>query len=91
MLVLDDDLLQAVPCPVPQSSQADTDMSKNYHPTLESVVRNHKALFSCQLGKTNVARHVIDTSGLLGRKGERCHVSLYTLFQVSSVQLPCSQ
>jgi len=61
MLVLDDDLLQAVPCPIPQSSQTDADMPENYHPALESVLRNHKALFSCQLGKTNVARHVIDT------------------------------
>jgi len=61
VLVLDDDLPQAVPCPVQRSSQVNIDMPENYHPALESVLKDHKALFSCQLGKTNVARHVIDT------------------------------
>ena len=37
-----------------------TDMPDNYHQALGSVLKDHEALFRCQLGKTNVASHVID-------------------------------
>ena len=61
MLALDEDLSQAVPCPVQQSSQGDTDVPQNYHQALASVLKGHETLFRYQLGKTDVARHVIDT------------------------------
>ena len=61
MLVLDDDLPQAMPSTVQQSSQIYIDVPQNYHKSLESVLRDHAALFRRQLGKTNIARHVIET------------------------------
>ena len=62
MLVLDDDLPQAVPCPIiQQSSQVAVDMPTNFHPDLASVLKDHETLFRCKLGKTDVARHVINT------------------------------
>ena len=51
VLVLDDDLIQAVPCPVQQSFQIVIDMPKNFNPDLESVLKDHETLFRCQLGK----------------------------------------
>ena len=69
VLVLDDDLPQAVPCPIQQSSQVAIDMPTNFHPDLASVLKDHETLFRCQLGKTDVARHVINT-------GDACPVKL---------------
>ena len=69
VLVLDDDLPQAVPCPIQQSSQVAIDMPTNFHPHLASVLKDHETLFRCQLGKTDVARHVINT-------GDACPVKL---------------
>ena len=69
MLVLDDDLPQAVPCPIQQSSQVAVDMPTNFHPDLASVLKDHETLFRCQLGKTDVTRHVINT-------GDACPVKL---------------
>ena len=61
MLILDDDLPQAVPCPIQQSSQVAVHMPTNFHPDLASVLKDHETLFRCPLGKTDVARHVINT------------------------------
>ena len=61
MLVLDDDIPQAVPCSVKNNQQMELDMPQKFHKALESVLNDHAALFRCQLGKTNVTKHVIDT------------------------------
>ena len=54
MLILDDDLPQAVPCPVKEAHPIELDMPQNYHKALESVLNDHKELFSCRLGRTNI-------------------------------------
>jgi len=51
-------LMMIVSCPTKQGSQVDTDMPKSFHPALEVALRDHEALFRCQL---DVARHAIDT------------------------------
>ena len=51
MLVLDDDLPQAVPCPIQQSSQVAVDIPTNFHPDLASVLKDHETLFRYQLRK----------------------------------------
>ena len=61
MLVLDDDIPQAVPCSVKNNQQMELDMPQKFQKALESVLNDHAALFRCQLGKTNVTKHVIDT------------------------------
>ena len=60
-LIPDDDLPQAMPFSVKDSCKVEIDMPQNYLKALESVLKDHEALFRCQLGKTNVAKHVIDT------------------------------
>ena len=56
MLVLDDDIPQAVTCSVKDTQQQlNSDMPQKYHKALESVLNDHAALFRCQLGRTNVA------------------------------------
>ena len=36
-------------------------MPQKFNKTLESVLNDHAALLRCQLGKTNVTKHVTDT------------------------------
>ena len=85
MLVLDDDLPQAVPCPAQQSSQIDTDMPDNYHQALGPVLKDHEALFRCQLGKTNVANHVIVSQRTMETWG-----FVLILFNLTKGLLPCT-
>ena len=61
MVVLDHDIPQAMPCSIKESHQVELGMPQNYHKSLELVLKEHAALFRCQLGRTNVAKHVIDT------------------------------
>ena len=60
MLVIDTDLPQAIPSKtsVPES---DSDLPTDYHPSLESVLLEHRAIFRSQLGCASVAEHVIET------------------------------
>ena len=58
MLVFDDELPQAVPC---RKEGIELDMSKEFHPSLQPVLMEHKDLFKSELGQTDVAKHVIDT------------------------------
>ena len=61
MLILDDDVPQAVPCSVKDNPQVELDMPQNYPEALQSVLREHAALFRCQLGRTHITKHVIET------------------------------
>ena len=61
MLVLDE-ITQAVPCSVKDTPQVKSDMPQKYYKALKTVLNYHTALFRCQLDRTNVTQHVIDTS-----------------------------
>ena len=56
-LALDDELPQAIPTTVKNTS----DMPEDVHPGLVHIINNHKQLSSTQLGKTTTIEHVIDT------------------------------
>ena len=60
MLVIDTDLPQAIPSKtsVPES---DSDLPTDNHPSLESVLQEHRAIFRSQLACATVAEHVIET------------------------------
>ena len=58
MFVLDDDIPQAMPCSIKENNQVELDMLQNYH---KSAPKEHAPPFKCQLGRTNVPKHVIDT------------------------------
>ena len=60
MLVIDSDLPQAIPSKT-NMSETDPDMPTDYHPLLESVLQEHRAIFRKKLGHTSVAEHVIET------------------------------
>ena len=60
-LALDDELPQAVPTTVKNTSVVPVDMPEDVHPDLVHIINNHKQLFSTQLGKTTTIEHVIDT------------------------------
>ena len=61
MLILDDNVLQAMPCSVKDNPLMKLNMPQNYPESLESVLREHAALFRCQLGRSHITKHVIDT------------------------------
>ena len=61
MLVLDEDCQQAVPFKDNATRNAELDTPKAYHPALGTVLKKHERLYQMQLGKTNVAEHVINT------------------------------
>ena len=61
ILVLDDDIPQSVLCSVRDNQEIELDMPQKFHKALESVPNNDATLFRCQLSKTNVTKHVIDT------------------------------
>ena len=61
MLVLDGDCPQAAPFKDSAARPGVLDTPKDYHPALGPVLKEHERLFQVQLGKTNVAEHVIDT------------------------------
>ena len=61
MLVLDDQCPQAMPFKGNTDSEQKFDMPNNFHPTLGPVLKEHELLFRTQLGKTDIAEHVIDT------------------------------
>ena len=60
MLVIDSDLPQAIPFKT-NMSETDSDMPTDYHPLLDSVLQEHRAIFRKKLGHTSVAEHVIET------------------------------
>ena len=60
------------------------DMSQNYHKSLELVLKEHAALFRCQLGRTNVAKHVIDTGDAPPVKLPSCPILFHYAEQVQS-------
>ena len=60
MLVIDSDLPQAIPSKT-NVPEKDSDLPTDYHPSLESVLQEHRAIFRSQLGCTNVAEHIIET------------------------------
>ena len=45
--------------------QRKLDMPSDYHPSLGPVLKEYEMLFSTQLGKTDTAKHVIDTGEAL--------------------------
>ena len=59
IVTVDDDCPQAIPTRCQDCSSAD--MPSDAHLDLALVLENFKALFSRQIGKTNVAEHIIDT------------------------------
>ena len=61
MVVLDEDCQQAVPFKDNATRNAELDTPKAYHPALGTVLKKHERLYQMQLGKTNVAEHVINT------------------------------
>jgi hypothetical protein len=61
MLVLDDEVPQAVPH---QSKEAELDMPKDCHSALEPILQQYKTLFRTELGQTGVTEHVIETGSL---------------------------
>ena len=46
---------------VKETQQVELDMPQKYHMALESVLNEHAGFFRCQLGRTNVTKHVIGT------------------------------
>ena len=60
MLVIDTDLPQVISSKtsVPES---DSDMPTDYHPSLDSVLQEHRAILRSQLGCASMAEHVIET------------------------------
>ena len=54
MLVLDDDIPQAVLCLVKDTQQVKSDMPQKYHKALEVVLNDHTTLFRCQLSRTKL-------------------------------------
>ena len=65
MLVLDDQCPQAMPFKGNTDGERKFDMPNDFHPTLGPVLKEHKQLFRTQLGKTDIAEHVIDTGEAL--------------------------
>ena len=59
-LILDDDYPQAVPYPASEEREKQLDMPTEFHPLLGQLLKDHKALFQMQLGKTCIAEHMID-------------------------------
>ena len=47
----------AVPYPVSEEHEEQPDMPTEFHPLLGQVLKDHKALFKMQLGKTSIAEH----------------------------------
>ena len=78
MLVLDDDIPQAMPCAIKESHQVELDMSQNYHKSLKPILKDHAALFRCQLGRTNVAKHVIETGNAPSVRLPSCPIPFHT-------------
>ena len=60
-LALDDELPQALPTTVKNSSVIPIEMPEDVHPDLVHLINDHKQLFSTHLGKTTTMEHVIDT------------------------------
>ena len=60
-LALDDELPQALPTTVKNSSVIPIEMLEDVHPDLAHLINDHKQLFSTHLGKTTTMEHVIDT------------------------------
>ena len=61
VLMLDDDLPQAIPTTLKNVKILSFDMPTEVHPALQQLIENHRELYSEQLGKTSVISHVIDT------------------------------
>ncbi len=59
MLVLDDEVPEAMPSKPAKNSALD--MPKDCHPALQPVLNEFKMLFRAELGQTSVTEHVIDT------------------------------
>ena len=72
ILVLDDDLPQAMPCSVQNNCMVETDK------------RDHAALFRCQLGTTGIAKHVIDTGDAPPVKLPPCPIPFHFTEQVQN-------
>ena len=84
MLVLDDDIPEAVPCSVKDTQKVKSDMSQKYHKALESVLNDYAALFRCQLGRTNVTQYIIDTGDATPVKLPPCPIPFHYSEQVQS-------
>ena len=65
LVSIDDDCPQAIPTKCQDYGSARIDMPSDIHPSLAPVLDEFKALFSQQLGKTNVTEHIIDTGDAL--------------------------
>ena len=65
LVSIDDDCPQAIPTKCQDYGSARIDMPSDIHPSLAPVLDEFKALFSQQLGKTNVTEHIIDTGDVL--------------------------
>ena len=59
-LVLDCEYPQAIPHRT-ETSESELDMPTDYHPSLESTIKQHSSVFCKKLGQTNVTQHIIDT------------------------------
>ena len=59
-LVLDCEYPQAIPHRT-ETSESELDMPTDYHPSLESTIKQHSSVFRKKLGQTNVTQHIIDT------------------------------
>ena len=84
MLILDDDIPQAMPCAIKESHQVELDMPQNYHKSLKPILKDHAALFRCQLGRTNVAKHVIETGNAPPVRLPSCPIPFHYTKQVQS-------
>ena len=62
---MDADYPQAIPTTCKDHSSSTKDMPSDVHPRLRPVLAEFKELYSQQLGKTNVAKHTIDTGDAL--------------------------
>ena len=65
VLVLDDQCPKAMSFKCKTDGERKFDMPNDFHPTLGPVLKEHKQLFRTQLGKTDIAEHVIDTGEAL--------------------------
>ena len=58
-LVLDSEYPQAISHRTETSDELD--MPTDYHPALESTIKQHSSVFHKKLGQTNVTQYIIDT------------------------------
>ena len=61
-LMLDSEYPQAIPHRT-ETSESELDMPTDYHPSLESTIKQHSSIFHKKLGQTIVTQHIIIDTG----------------------------